>query len=85
MKSLDSRKKTMVMCQARKRDLESVEQFQKRKLADSDAMPTKKPMRPLRYPRVVSKLMLNVMPVKEPVKHLKNLCVAEGLHLWCFH
>ncbi len=85
MKSLDSRKKTMVMCQARKRDLESVEQSQKRKLADSECHAHKKPMRPLRYPRVVSKLMLNVMPVKEPVKYLKNLCVAEGLHLWCFH
>ncbi len=42
MKSLDSRKKTMVMCQARKRDLESVEQSQKRKLADSECHAHKK-------------------------------------------
>ncbi len=72
MKSSESRKNSMAECQARKRGLESSDQSHRRRLTDSKCHALKRARKLLLSFRVVSKLILNIMPTKKHELPLKN-------------
>ncbi len=70
IKSSNSCKKYMAECQARKRALENVDQSQEHRLADSNAIPIKRPLKLLKNPRDASRKMLNITVLKNSTELL---------------